>query len=93
MACTIGFAACHDRPDDPRGLVRHRDGGDPGGFSREQIGQAWIYLIGIVFLILTFILIIPPLVTETTRLINALSPKGILPSFYKEILKKNRRPF
>jgi hypothetical protein len=49
MVCTIGLATRHDRPDDPRGLVRHRDGGDPGGFSREQIRQTWIDLIGIVF--------------------------------------------
>src|SRR5450756_1399669 len=45
----IRLAACHDRPDDPRGLVRHRDGRDPHGFSREQAGQAWIDLTGIVF--------------------------------------------
>src|SRR5580704_9208717 len=49
VARTIGFATCHDRPDDPRGLVRHRDGGYPSGLSRQQIRQAWIDLTGIVF--------------------------------------------
>src|ERR1700687_5013711 len=44
----IGLATCHDRPDHPRGLVRHRDGGDPHGFSCEEIGKAWIDLAGIV---------------------------------------------
>ena len=38
----ICLATCHDRPDDPRGLVRHRDGGDPCGFPRQQIRQTWI---------------------------------------------------
>ena len=42
VAGTIGLVTCHDRPDDPRGLVRHRDGGDPRGLSGEQIRQAWI---------------------------------------------------
>src|ERR1700732_391161 len=42
MTGTICLATCHDRPDDPRGLVRHRDGGHPGGFSCEQIRKAWI---------------------------------------------------
>ena len=48
ISSEIRLAACHDRPDDPRGLVRHRDGGDPCGLSRQQIGQARIYLPGIV---------------------------------------------
>jgi hypothetical protein len=38
----IGLATCHDRPDHPRGLVRHRDGGDPCGLSSKQIRQPWI---------------------------------------------------
>lgn len=42
MAWTIDFAACHDRPDNPCGLVRHRDGGYPCGLSRQQICQPWI---------------------------------------------------
>ena len=45
---TIGLATCHDRPDDPRSLVRHRDGRDPHGFACEQIGQPWINRLGIV---------------------------------------------
>ena len=42
MAGAIDIATYHDCPDDPRCLVRHRDGCDPREFSREQIGQAWI---------------------------------------------------
>jgi len=46
VACTIGLVTRHDRPDQPRGLIGHRDGGDPCGLSCEQIRQAWIDLTG-----------------------------------------------